>query len=122
MVSEKVTLGLNGQRQTVVCQHNVAKDMERFSTPSMILLMEEASVAAFHQFLEPHQTSVGYVVDIRHLAPALLGAKIVAYAELTGIVKNKLTFNVEAYDGDTKIGEGTHRRAIIGKEPGILIY
>ena len=29
------------------------------------------------------------------------------------IVGDRLTFKVEAYDGDRKIGEGTHRRAVI---------
>jgi fluoroacetyl-CoA thioesterase len=40
-------------------------------------------------------------------------ATIIAHAELTEIDRNRLTFKVEAYDGDKKIGDGTHKRAII---------
>ena len=42
-----------------------------------------------------------------------LGATITAQAELLEIDRNRLNFKVEAYEGERKIGEGTHRRAII---------
>ena len=113
MVSPNIRPGLKGQRQTLVCEHNVAVHVNKFSTPSMIMLMEQASVAAVHGLLAEGQTSVGYEVNVRHLAPADIGATIVAHAELIEVERNRLTFRVEAYDGDRKIGEGTHRRAII---------
>ena len=50
---------------------------------------------------------------MRHLAPADIGKTIIAHAEMTEIDRNCLTFQVEAYNGETKIGEGTHHRAII---------
>ena len=113
MVSEKVRPGLTGQRQVLVCEHNVAGHVGKFSTPSMIGLMEGAAIQAVHEYLEEGQTSVGFEVNVRHLAPADIGETIVAHAELTEIDRNRLTFKVEAFNGDTKIGEGTHRRAII---------
>lgn len=113
MVSPKIRVGLKGQRQTVVCEHNVARHVEKFSTPSMIELMERASIQAVDGLLEAGQTSVGFEVNVRHLAPADIGATITAYAELTEVDRNRLTFRVEAYDGDRKIGEGSHRRAVI---------
>lgn len=113
MVSAKITPGLKGQRQTLVCEHNVAGHVNKFSTPAMISLMEQAAIETIHEFLEDGQTSVGFEVNVRHLAPADIGATIIAHAELTEMDRNRLTFKVEAYDGDKKIGEGTHRRAII---------
>ena len=113
MVSPNIRPGLKGQRKTLVCEHNVAAHVNKFSTPSMIMLMEQASVAALHSLLAEGQISVGYEVNVRHLAPADIGATIVAHAELIEVERNRLTFRVEAYDGDRKIGEGTHRRAII---------
>ena len=113
MVRSQITLGLKGQHQTLVCEHNVAGHVDKFSTPSMISLMEQAAIATVHGFLEEGQTSVGFEVNIRHLAPADIGAIIIAHAELTELDRNRLTFSVEAYDGDKKIGEGTHRSAII---------
>jgi predicted thioesterase len=47
------------------------------------------------------------------LAPADVGATITAHAELIEVDRNRLTFRVEAFDIDRKIGEGTHKRAVI---------
>ncbi len=113
MVTDKMRPGLKGQRQTIVCEHNVAGHVPKFSTPSMIQLMEQASMNAVHDFLEEGHTSVGIEVSVRHLAPADIGSTIIAYAELTAVDRNRLTFQVEAYDGDRKLGEGAHRRAVI---------
>jgi predicted thioesterase len=113
MVTSKISPGLKGEKQVMVCQHNVAGHVNKYSTPAMIELMELASIEAVHKFLEDGQTSVGFNVDVRHLAPADIGATIVAYAELTEVDRNRLTFRVEAYEGDRKLGEGTHRRAVI---------
>ncbi len=113
MVSPNIRPGLKGQGQTVVCEHNVAGHVAKFSTPSMISLMEQAAIRAVHEFLEEGQTSVGYEVNVRHLAPADIGAAITAYAELLEVDRHRLTFRVDAYEGERKIGEGTHRRAII---------
>ena len=118
MASEEILPGLRGQKETIVCEHNVAAHVDRFSTPSMILLMEQASIAAMQALLEADQTSVGYEVNVRHLAPSSIGARIVAQSELIEVRGNRLTFKVEAYDGETKIGEGTHRRATISANLG----
>ena len=115
MASEKIAPGLKGQRQTLVCEHNVAGHVDKFSTPSMISLMERAAIAAIDPYLEECQTSVGFEVNVRHLAPSDIGATVIAHAELVDVNRNRLNFNVEAYDGDRKIGEGTHRRAIIDR-------
>jgi fluoroacetyl-CoA thioesterase len=65
--------------------------------------------------IQPGLKGQGYEVNVRHLAPADIGATITAHAELTEIDRNRLTFKVEAYEGDRKIGEGMHRRAIINR-------
>ena len=115
MATEKIAPGLKGQRQTLVCEHNVAGHVDKFSTPSMISLMERAAIEAIDPYLEEGQTSVGFEVNVRHLAPSDIGATVVAHAELVEVNRNRLNFTVEAYDGDRKIGEGTHRRAIIDR-------
>ena len=38
--------GLVGDKQTLVCEHNVAGHVDKFSTPSMIGLMERAAIEA----------------------------------------------------------------------------
>tara|TARA_B100001013_G_scaffold132009_1_gene77139 strand:+ start:400 stop:726 length:327 start_codon:yes stop_codon:yes gene_type:complete len=104
---------MKGQQETLVCEHNVAPHVKKFSTPAMIQLMEQASSAVVNGNLEESEVSVGIEVNIRHLAASDIGATIVAHAELIEIDRNRLTFQVEAYDADRKIGDGTHKRAII---------
>ena len=105
--------GLQGRMETVVSEANVAPHVPKFSTPSMIQLMEQASMQGVVAHLSPGETTVGFEVNVRHLAPADIGDTIVATAELTEVDRNRLTFRVEAFHGDRKIGEGTHRRAVI---------
>ncbi len=113
MVSLTVRPGAKGQKGTLVCEHNVAGHVKKFSTPAMIALMEQAAIEGVHGYLAEGQTSVGFEVNVRHIAPADVGANITAYAELLEVDRNRLTFRVEAYEGDRKLGEGTHRRAVI---------
>ena len=105
--------GLQGRMETVVSEANVAPHVPKFSTPSMIQLMEQASMDSVVAHLLPGETTVGFEVHVRHLAPADMGDTIVATAQLTEVDRNRLTFRVEAHHGERKIGEGTHRRAVI---------
>jgi predicted thioesterase len=41
------------------------------------------------------------------------GKKVTVRAELIEVDARKLRFKVEAHDEDKKVGDGTHRRAII---------
>lgn len=84
-----------------------------FSTPAMINLMEHAARAALAPFLEEGQESVGVDVQVEHLAATPLGADVRATARVTDIQERVVAFEIEAFDGDDKIGRGTHRRAVI---------
>jgi predicted thioesterase len=84
-----------------------------FSTPSMIALMENAAARAVEGVLPPGQTTVGTRLDVRHLAATPLGLKVRARAELREVDGRKLTFTVEAFDSQEKIGEGTHERMVV---------
>jgi predicted thioesterase len=84
-----------------------------FSTPSMIALMENAAARAVEGVLPPGQTTVGTRLDVRHLAATPLGLKVRARAELREVDGRKLTFTVEAFDSQEKIGEGTHERVVV---------
>jgi predicted thioesterase len=109
--------GLIGRREVLVCEHNVAPHITKLSTPSMIRAMEQASQRAVLNHLPPEQSTVGFEVNVRHVAGADIGATVVAVAELERIDGRWLYFKVEALDGDRTIGVGTHRRAIITLPP-----
>ena len=83
------------------------------ATPSMILLMEGASTLCAQKHLPAGQTTVGYIVNIRHLAPTAIGREVRVTSRVTAVDGRRITFRVEAYDGDRLVGEGEHVRVII---------
>ncbi|MDE3196671.1 MAG: thioesterase family protein [Acidobacteriota bacterium] len=83
------------------------------STPRMIGYMEGAARNLILDMLEAGHDTVGTHVNVSHCAAAPMGAAVTFFAELTGVQRNRATFNVKATMGDKTIGEGTHERAII---------
>ena len=85
-----------------------------FSTPSMIGLMEGTCVRLTAPFLDEGENSVGMHVDVHHLAPTKIGQSVTVTAEILEIAGNKIRYGVSAVnDAGVKIGEGTHRRAVV---------
>jgi fluoroacetyl-CoA thioesterase len=85
-----------------------------FSTPAMIGLMEYTCVLLVAPYLDENEQTVGIHVDVRHMAPTKIGQSVTVTAELLEVTDNKLRFAVSAVnDQGVKIGEGTHRRALI---------
>ena len=109
--------GLTGRRELLVCAEDAAPHTGKLSTPSMIRAMEQASQHAVLDYLPPEQSTVGFEVNIRHVATADIGVTVVANAELERVDGRWLYFKVEVLDGDRTIGVGTHRRAIITLPP-----
>ena len=86
---------------------------EVLSSPSMIMEMETTCADLAKSRLPKDETTVGFHVDVKHVAPSKPGASIVTIAQLESVDGRKLTFKVEARDGERLIGVGRHRRAII---------
>jgi predicted thioesterase len=85
-----------------------------FSTPAMIGLMEYTCVLLVAPYLDENEQTVGIHVDVRHMAPTKIGQSVTVTAELLEVKDNKLRFALAAVnDQGVKIGEGTHRRALI---------
>lgn len=91
-------------------------DILVFSTPMMIGLMENAALKCAEQKLDDGFSTVGTMVNIKHMAATPVGQCVKATAVLVEIQDKKLIFEVSAYDEVEKIGEGTHERFIIQKE------
>lgn len=84
-----------------------------FSTPYLILIMENAALNAVRQYLEAGESAVGTRVDVRHLVATPLGREVVGHAEVTGTDGRKIFFRVWATDGNEEIGTGTHERTVV---------
>lgn len=84
-----------------------------YATPCMVALMEGAACEALAQAMPEGKTSVGIELNIKHTAATPVGLEVRAEAEVTAVEKNIVSFSVCAYDESGKIGEGTHKRAIV---------
>ena len=88
------------------------------STPALLGLMENASIRASERYVPKGYTTVGYAVDgLRHLAPTPVGETVRVRSELTEVDRNRLTYYIEAFEGDKKVGVATHKRAVVSTDP-----
>lgn len=113
--------GITGRAETTARAENSAAvmgsgNLEVFATPAMVALMEQAAWQGVPNELEPGQSTVGTLMNIRHLSATPLGMKITAEAVLEEIDRRRLVFTVKAYDEKGLIGEGKHERFIIDTE------
>ena len=84
-----------------------------FATPMMILEMEMASGDAIRGYLAAGWITVGTEVDIKHLAASLIGATVRTTAKVIAVARRVIRFEVEAFDGERRIGEGRHARGLV---------
>ncbi|MDD3705660.1 MAG: thioesterase family protein [Clostridiaceae bacterium] len=111
-------VGMTAQVEKVVSEDDTAVrfgsgGVRVFATPMMIALMESAALNTVDPYLGEDLATVGLSLNVKHLAATPVGMKVTAKAELVSIEEKKLTFRVESYDEQEKIGEGTHERYII---------
>jgi fluoroacetyl-CoA thioesterase len=115
---DAITVGMSAERSVTVTEdltvaHFVAGMPKVYATPMMILLMEMASGAAISPHLPPGFVSVGMEVNVRHLAATPVGRVVRAVARVSRVEAKSVEFEVEAFDGDRRIGAGTHRRGVV---------
>ncbi len=113
--------GLTFEARTVVSSANMASavgsgGVDVFSTPMMIALMENAAYSAVQPHLGAGETTVGTMLNVKHLAATPVGMGVRAVARLDVVEGKRLLFTVEAYDEREKIGEGTHERFVVNLE------
>ncbi|MBI4307869.1 MAG: thioesterase family protein [Chloroflexi bacterium] len=119
MALEEIKVGTTGEYRRKVTKSLLTPGIRSssgrrvLSTPSLVLMMERACIQAVERVVPEGFTTVGFHIDLKHVAPTPEGMRIRACAELERVDGNKLTFKVVAYDEEKKVGEGIHRRAII---------
>jgi predicted thioesterase len=113
-----IEIGMSAERTLVVppertVGHFVPGMPMVYATPMMILEMELASGDAINAWLEPGWVTVGTEVDIRHLAASPAGARVRTTARVTAVERRVIRFEVWAFDGERRIGEGRHARGLV---------
>ncbi len=114
----EITVGMTGEVSTCVEREDTALEVGSgsllvYATPCMVALMEGAACEAIAGALPEEKTSVGTELCISHLSATPVGLEVRATAEVTAVEGPVITFKVEAFDEKGKIGEGTHKRAVI---------
>jgi fluoroacetyl-CoA thioesterase len=113
-----IAIGMSAERTLTVTpdrtvKHFVPKMPAVYATPMMIMEMEMASADAIAQYLPPGWVTVGTEVDIRHLAASAVGATVRTTARVTAVERRVIRFEVEAFEGERRIGEGRHARGLV---------
>lgn len=117
-LSEHIRPGMDREEDFLVEEQNAAIHVGSGSspvlaTPWMIAFMERVSHRLLAEHLSPGETSVGIYLEIKHLAPTPVGSTVQVKTRITEVEGNLITFAVETWDQVEKVGEGTHRRAVI---------
>ena len=84
-----------------------------FATPMMVTIMENAALNAIRDYLDPGESAVGTLVNVRHIAATPVGHRVTAEAIVTKVDGHRIEFTVSARDEMEEIGNGTHERMVI---------
>jgi fluoroacetyl-CoA thioesterase len=114
----KIALGMTAEKTVTVTPemtvgHFVVNMPRVYATAMMILHMEMAAGASIASYLPEGFVSVGMDVKVRHVAATPIGRTVRAISRVIQIEAKSVVFEVEAWDGHRKIGDGTHRRGIV---------
>lgn len=84
-----------------------------FGTPFVVALLEDVSAAVVRPHLPPGATTVGTMIEMKHLAATPVGMTVRARATLLETDGRRFLFQVEAWDAKDKIAEGRHERFLV---------
>jgi fluoroacetyl-CoA thioesterase len=84
-----------------------------FATPWVIALLEQTCSALITPHLPAGASTVGTLVEMRHLAATPVGMAVRAKATLLETDGRRFLFAVDAWDAKDKIAEGRHERFVV---------
>ena len=91
-------------------------DVQVLATPRLVALAEEATVRAVEGQLAEGTTTVGYRVQVDHLAPVPVGGRVKAEAVLESVEGRRLTFRVSLTDDRGLVGAGRITRVVVERD------
>lgn len=87
-----------------------------FATPSLAALAERTACELLNGELEEGSTTVGTVLNIKHLAPTPIGLDVKCVCKLTEVDGRRFCFEMQLFDAGGKVGEVYHERFLVYSE------
>ena len=117
----EITVGMKGTAENLCEREDTALEVGSgsllvYATPCMAALMEAAACAAIEEALNEGETTVGIELNLKHIAATPVGLEVRAEAEVTAVEGKIFSFQITAYDEAGKIGEATHKRALVNSQ------
>lgn len=116
-----IPVGTSLKRTMTVGEEHLASrvgsgGLDVYATPAMIAFMEGTALQAVQEFLSETSSTVGTLVNVKHIKASPLGAVITCEATIAEVDGRRLVYEVKAFDNIGLIGEGTHERFIVDCE------
>jgi fluoroacetyl-CoA thioesterase len=113
--------GLVATVEMVVSEQDTAPafqsgDVPVLATGRVVGLAESATVLAVDSRLDEGTTTVGYRVQLDHLAPTAIGSDVKAEAVLEAVQGRRLTFRVSVTDARGLVAAGKITRVVVERE------
>ncbi len=120
-IQTNLKVGLSLQKEFLVedkhtAAHIGSGSIKVLATPMMIAYIEITARTLLDNYLPEGYSTVGTHVDIRHLAPTAMGKLVEARVEINQIEDKKVILGVSVWEGERKVGGGTHERYVIEVE------
>jgi predicted thioesterase len=113
-----LTVGIKHSEKFIVLYEHTAKNiqsggLEVLATPALIGFMEKCAWQSVLPMMNEGFDTVGISIDMKHLSPTPVDMEVWCESELININDRELTFHINAYDSQDKIGDAIHKRFII---------
>lgn len=117
-MKELIPIGIIREDQRTVGQEDTAiamksGDLPVYATPALVAFLEYSAKELVRKYLDDNETTVGIKMEINHIKASKVGAAVRSKAEVVEVEGKKITFKVEAYEGETLLGFGTHERFVV---------
>lgn len=117
-MNDALKVGLTNQKCLTVDEAVTAAALKSGSlpvlgTPAVAALMEATACESVTPYLGEGETTVGSLLNIRHLSPDPVGATVICKSLLTAAEGKKLTFSLLVLDHNGIAAEGEHQRFIV---------
>lgn len=120
-LNERLKIGETFTKNFKVTQEDTAdfignKGIVMLSTPVMIKFMEVTATQIVKGKIPENYRPVGTRIDVQHLKPTPIDMTVTVKAVLTAVEGRKLSYSVEAFNENCKIGFGLYEQHIINLE------